>query len=202
MIQYVSVDNIFYFKVFHRIKDEKPEIFKKITAVYGDISSKRLGLSDAHYDKVIASTNIVIHMAASLRLEATLKPNVIMNLTGTKIVLEMCAEMKNLITVLHLSTAFCVSDHEVLREEVYEWPQKPLDLIKCAEWMNEEAMHELSRNTMSPHPNTYTYTKRLSEILVRDVYNEGKLNVCIVRPSIVTPAYKEPLVGWVDSLNG
>jgi fatty acyl-CoA reductase len=42
----------------------------------------------------------------------------------------------------------------------------------------------------------------MAEILVRDIYNEGQLNVCIVRPSIVTPAWKEPLEGWVDSLNG
>lgn len=26
--------------------------------------------------------------------------------------------------------------------------------------------------------------------------------MCIVRPSIVTPAYQEPVPGWVDNLNG
>lgn len=38
--------------------------------------------------------------------------------------------------------------------------------------------------------------------MVRDEYEESDLNVCIVRPSIVTPAWREPLAGWVDSLNG
>lgn len=161
-----------------------------------------MGLSDEQYERVIASTNIVYHMAASLKLEATLKPNVEMNLTGTKNVLDMCKEMKNLLAVLHLSTAFCNCDQDVLYEEVYDWPQKPLDLIKCAKWMSEEAMQEMGNSMMKPHPNTYTFTKRMAELLVRDEYEEGNLNVCIVRPSIVTPAWKEPLPGWVDSLNG
>ena len=179
----------FSFKVFHRIKD-RPELFKKITPVYGDITSVRLGLSDEEYERVVATTNIVYHMAASLKLEATLKPNVEMNLTGTKHVLEMCKEMKNLLTVLHLSTAFCNCDQEIGEEVVYDWSQKPMDLIKCAKWMSEEAMAEMGKSMMKPHPNTYTFTKRMAEILVRDEYNDSDLNVCIVRPSIVTPAWK------------
>lgn len=129
-------------------------------------------------------------MAASLKLEATLKPNVEMNLTGTKNVLDMCGDMKNLLAVLHLSTAFCNCDQNILYEEVYEWPQKPVDLINCSKWMTEDAMAKMGEALMKPHPNTYTYTKRLAEMLVRDVYDQGKLNVCIVRPSIVTPAWK------------
>lgn len=184
-------------------------MFKKIKPVYGDIVSERLGLSDEHYNLVIATTNVVFHMAASLKLEATLKPNVEMNLLGTKNVLDMCKEMKNLSCVLHLSTAFSNCDQEVMHEEVYDWPQKPLEFIRSAKWMSEEAMHVMGKNMMSAklngkpvsHPNTYTFTKRLSEILVRDEYDEGNLNVCIVRPAIVTPAWKEPIPGWVCSKN-
>lgn len=188
--------------MFHRIKDENPEQFKKIIPVFGDITNDRLGLNDEQYKLVVNTTSVVFHMAASLRLEATLKPNVIMNLTGTKNVLDMCKDMKNLLAVLHLSTAFCNCDQEVLYEEVYDSPQTPLELIKCSTWMSEEAMHEMGKPMMAPHPNTYTFTKRLAEMLVRDEYDRGQLNVCIVRPSIVTPAWKEPVEGWVDSLNG
>lgn len=162
--------------------NEKPEMFEKLVPVYGDISVERLGLNDEHYQKVVSSANVVFHMAASLRLEATLKPNVEMNLIGTKHVIDVCKEMTNLMAVLHLSTAFCNCDQEVLREEVYDWPQKPLDLIKCAEWMTEDAMDIMGRKLIAPHPNTYTYTKRLAEILVRDEF--PNLPICIVRPSI------------------
>lgn len=187
-------------KVFQRICNEKPEMFKKIIPVFGDITSKRLGLSDEHYERVITSANIVFHMAASLKLEATLKPNVEMNLIGTRNVIDLCKQMTSLVSLLHLSTAFCNCDQNVLEEQVYDWPQKPTDLIRCAEWMTEEAMDIMGQKLIAPHPNTYTYTKRLAELLVRDEY--PNLPLCIVRPSIVTPAYQEPIPGWVDSLNG
>lgn len=157
-------------------------MFKKIVPVFGDITSKHLGLSEEQYQYVVSNANIVFHMAASLKLEATLKPNIEMNLTGTKNVLDVCKEMKNLVSVIHLSTAFCNSDQEVMEEDVYDWTEKPSDIMKCAEWMTEDAMNEMSKKILAPHPNTYTYTKRLAETYVRDEF--PNLPICIARPSI------------------
>lgn len=53
---------------------------------------------------------------------------------------------------------------------------------------------------ISPHPNTYTFTKRLAERLIIQEY--PNMPVCIARPSIVCPSHMEPIPGWVDSLNG
>jgi alcohol-forming fatty acyl-CoA reductase len=69
-----------------------------------------------------------------------------------------------------------------------------------AEWMDDKAMEAVQKELLGPHPNTYTYTKRLAEILVQREYEN--LPVCIVRPSIVVASYKEPVPGWVDNLNG
>jgi alcohol-forming fatty acyl-CoA reductase len=49
-------------------------------------------------------------------------------------------------------------------------------------------------------PNVYSFTKAVTEQLVRD--ESGDLPIVIVRPSIVTPAWKEPLPGWTDNVNG
>lgn len=72
--------------------------------------------------------------------------------------------------------------------------------MRCAEWMDAKTLDLITPNLIHPHPNTYTYSKRLAEILVRDAFQE--LPIVIVRPSIVTPAVESPLPGWVDSLNG
>ncbi|KAG5685053.1 hypothetical protein PVAND_014255 [Polypedilum vanderplanki] len=188
--------------MFKRLMDEKPEMLKKIYPVWGEITQENLGLNDEHLLRVINSTQLIFHLAASLKLEAPLKPNVIMNLTGTKYVLDVAKKMKNLIYMIHTSTAFCNVEYETLEEKVYDFPHKPLDLIRSAEWMTDEAMTLSQKDTLGVHPNTYTYTKRLAEILVRDEYVENNLPICIVRPSIVTPALNEPVPGWVDSLNG
>lgn len=189
-------------QMFKRIMDEKPEMMNKLYPVWGEITKPNFGLSDEHFHRVIETTQIVFHLAASLKLEATLKPNIETNLTATKYVLDVAKQMKNLIQMVHTSTAFCNVDQEVLYEKVYDHPHDPEEIIRSAEWMTEEAMAAAQKAILGYHPNTYTYTKRLAEILVRDRYEKENLPVCIMRPSIVGPAYQEPLPGWVDSLNG
>ncbi|XP_055704509.1 putative fatty acyl-CoA reductase CG5065 isoform X2 [Phlebotomus papatasi] len=194
------LEDMFKLPMFQRIREEKPEVLKKLVPVQGDVTFDGLGLSGETLDRVLKSTSIVFHMAATLRLEAKLKDAIDMNTTGTRRVLDVCRKMPNLKVLIHLSTAFCYCDKEVLHEKVYECPHNPHDLIRCAEWMDEKTLDNITANLIAPHPNTYTYSKRLAEILVRNEY--PNLPVVIARPSIVIPANEEPLPGWVDSLNG
>lgn len=169
--------------MFKRIVDEKPTMLEKIIPVYGDIAQIDCGLNEESLRRVLDESELVFHMAASLKLEATLKPNIQMNLIGTKNVIEMCKRMKNLILLTHLSTAFCTSDeNEALYERVYDWKDDPYELMKSAEWMDEKTMEGLQSTLLYPHPNTYTYTKRLAELLVRSEFRS--IPACIVRPSI------------------
>lgn len=188
-------------KLFGRICREKPDVMSKIIPVFGDITKPNLGLNEIQLAKVLQS-NLVFHVAASLRLEYSLKPNVTLNLVGTKNVVDVSKKMSNLILMIHFSTGFCCPDQEVLKEEIVEWThESPYDVIKLCEWLNEDALATVQLYLLREHPNTYTYTKRLAEILCRDEYKKG-FPVCIVRPSIIIPAYQEPLVGYIDSMNG
>lgn len=140
--------------MFKRVMDEKPEMMKKIYPVWGDIISKNLGLNDEQLIKVLGCSQIVFHFAASLKLEATLKPNILSNLTATKHVLDAAKQMVNLLQFVHLSTAFCCEDQEVLQEKVYDFRHKPEDLIRCAEWMSEKAMADMQKDILGSQPNT------------------------------------------------
>lgn len=94
----------------------------------------------------------------------------------------------------------CIYACSDLQEQVYPWAHDPEEILKCAEWMSEDTMHALSTKLLGPHPNTYTYTKRLAETLVDRQH--GKLPVCIIRPSIVSPAFAEPVEGVsITSIN-
>lgn len=178
---------------------EKPEVMLKISPVLGDITRPNFDLSDEHLQHAIETTQILFHLAASLDLEASLKPNVIVNLVGTQNTLELAKKMTKLTQMVHLSTAFCNLEPKVVYERVHDFPQRPEDLIKRAKTMGAEAMAKMQKDVLGVHPNTYTYTKRLAEVLVRDQYEN--IPLCIVRPSIVTPALFEPLPGWVNSLS-
>nr|BAH72236.1 ACYPI008061 [Acyrthosiphon pisum] len=53
---------------------------------------------------------------------------------------------------------------------------------------------------MGDHINTYTFTKALAEHVVNDARNI--IRTCIVRPSMIVAAWKEPVEGWTVSKNG
>lgn len=128
------------------------------------------------------TTNIVFHCAATLKLEANLKDALDMNTSGTKRVLDLAKKMPNLLAFLHLSTAFCYCDQEVLLEKVYDCPHDPNELMRLAEWMDVKTLEKITPELLHPHPNTYTYSKRLAEILVQNEY--PNMPVAITRPSI------------------
>lgn len=141
-----------------------------------------LGLSGDNLRHVVEHTNIVFHMAATLKLEGNLRDAVDMNLLGTQRALNVAKQMRQLEAFVHLSTAFCNCDQEVMYEKVYEFPHKPEDLMRLAEWMDVKTLDAITPDLLKPHPNTYTYSKRLAELLVRDHYET--MPVIIARPSI------------------
>ncbi|XP_039481262.1 putative fatty acyl-CoA reductase CG5065 isoform X1 [Drosophila santomea] len=194
------LEEMFKLPIFQRIKDERPEMLKKVTIYQGDVTFDQLGLSGESLKHVTENTNIVFHMAATLKLEGNLRDAIDMNLLGTRRALNVAKEMKQLEAFIHLSTAFCNCDQEVMYEKVYDFPHKPEDLMRLAEWMDVKTLDAITPDLLKPHPNTYTYSKRLAELLVRDHYES--MPVIIARPSIVSPAAFEPLPGWVDNLNG
>jgi fatty acyl-CoA reductase len=189
------------FQLFERIMQEKPEVMRKIMVVSGEITEPNLGLSEPHLQHVIDHTNILFHVAASVRFNAPLRANVLTNLVATHEAVEIAKRVKNLMAMLHVSTAFCTVELTDIEEKVYDAAGDPASLISLARQMDEEAMSSLEDQMLPPHPNTYTYTKRLAEILVQDEFRKSNMPLCIVRPSIVGPALREPLEGWVDSLS-
>lgn len=48
-------------------------MLEKLIPVYGDITTKRLGLNDEQYQRVISSANVVFHMAASLKVRSNVR---------------------------------------------------------------------------------------------------------------------------------
>ncbi|XP_065369885.1 putative fatty acyl-CoA reductase CG5065 isoform X1 [Calliphora vicina] len=194
------LEDMFKLPIFQRIKEERPHVLKKVTIYQGDVTYEMLGLSGDNLKHVADNTNIVFHMAATLKLEGNLKDAIDMNLAGTRRALDVAKQMKNLEAFVHLSTAFCNCDQEVMYEKVYDFPHKPEDLMRLAEWMDLKTLENVTPELLKPHPNTYTYSKRLAELFIRDHYET--MPVIIARPSIVSPAAYEPLRGWVDNLNG
>lgn len=168
--------------MFQRLRETQPNAYKKIIPLHGDINIENLDLNENDENQLIENIDIIFHCAAILRLEAELKESVTMNVLGTKRVAELAKKVKKLKLFLHLSTTFCSSDIEVFEEKVYPCHHDPNDIIRIIEWMDRESINKITRDLIKPHPDTYTYTKRLGEVLIARESNH--MRVVIVRPSI------------------
>ena len=58
-------------------------------------------------------------------------------------------------------------------------------------WMDDEIVAKITTKLIGDKPNTYTYTKHLGEALL--VAEGSDLPFAIIRPSIVTAAWMEPM---------
>lgn len=68
----------------------------KLFPVLGDVTKLRLGLSDEDYNLLVQNVTIVFHVAASVRFDEPMKDATIMNVRGTREVVLLAKQIKNL----------------------------------------------------------------------------------------------------------
>jgi len=66
--------------------------------------------------------------------------------------------------------------------------------------MTPEEAEKATPHIIGSHPNTYTFSKMITEHIVLE--EKENVPLCIVRPSIIGGSYKYPVPGWVDSYIG
>ncbi|XP_077516648.1 fatty acyl-CoA reductase 1-like isoform X2 [Amblyomma americanum] len=184
-------------QVFERLKQEQPSALQKVTAVPGDIALPSLGLSASDRATLVEEVSVVFHSAATVRFEEPLKVAFQLNVLATRSVLDLCKQIRNLCAFVHVSTAYtnCEKIGEV-HEMIYE-PCVDIETVNAAAQCTEDKSMGNEDEFLFGMPNTYTLTKRLAEVLLRD--EQGSTPVAIVRPSIVTASWKEPFPGWIDN---
>ncbi|XP_049636995.1 fatty acyl-CoA reductase 1 isoform X2 [Suncus etruscus] len=194
------IDELISCKLFDRLRDENPDFREKIIAISSELTQPKLALSEEDKEVIIDSTNIIFHCAATVRFNENLRDAVQLNVIATRQLILLAQQMKNLEVFMHVSTAYAYCNRKHIDEVVYPPPVDPKKLIDSLEWMDDGLVNDITPKLIGDRPNTYIYTKALAEYVVQQ---EGaKLNVAIVRPSIVGASWKEPFPGWIDNFNG
>ncbi|XP_052132153.1 fatty acyl-CoA reductase wat-like, partial [Frankliniella occidentalis] len=186
-----------------RLRAEQPHALDKIVVLPGDITELGLGLSQEHRALLQREVSVVYHVAASVRFDDPFRKAVFTNLRSTREVVELARGMPQLKVLVHVSTAYTNINRDLIEERVYEPHLDWRQVIRMAEQTDPAslwAMDCLGPKLRDFHPNSYTFTKALAEKLIDDVASE--LPVVLVRPSIVTPTFRDPFPGWVDNLYG
>ncbi|CAG4949633.1 unnamed protein product [Parnassius apollo] len=182
------------------LETQTKDVFKKLVPVSGDVGQDDLGLSEADRKLLVDNVNVVIHSAATLDFEDNLRPTVKINLLGTRRVMQLCKEIKDLKVMVHVSSAYVNSYLTEAHEKVYDAPEDVEKVISLVETMNDDALIEIEPQVLKDHPNTYTFTKHLAE---HEVKNCSDIFPCtIVRPTMIVAAWKEPRPGWTCSKVG
>lgn len=84
-------------KVFDPMKKANPDYKKKITLIPGDVTLPNLGISQSDREILKEEVTIVFHGAATVRFDEKLKTAIEVNVYGTKQMMQLCAECRNLL---------------------------------------------------------------------------------------------------------
>lgn len=87
-------------------KHDYTKLLQKLVAIESDMTADNLGLSQTDRTLLEDEVNIVIHSAASVRFDAPLKDNLRDNVYGTRSIVNLCNNIKNLQSLVHVSTAY------------------------------------------------------------------------------------------------
>ncbi|XP_050358546.1 putative fatty acyl-CoA reductase CG5065 [Nymphalis io] len=187
-------------RLFENLQKQNPKVFNKLRVIPGDILEEGLGISAEDLEELEQECQIVFNNAACVSFKMPIREAVNLNTVGVLKTLQLAERMKKLVVFLHVSTAFCHDGVEILEEKMYPSKHNPFDVIECLKWMDDELLDSLQETLIKPYPNTYGYTKCLSEQVLTSFV--GKFPIAIGRPSIVIPSAKEPMPGWIDNING
>ncbi|XP_068145419.1 putative fatty acyl-CoA reductase CG8303 [Drosophila tropicalis] len=174
----------------------------KVVPVVGELSEPNFNFTPELLEELIDNVNVIYHSAATIKFSSPLRTAIRTNLTGTMRTIELAKQLKHLSAYIYCSTAFCNSNNRgLIAEEVYKSQFDPYDMMKMAEdddaWI--DFTEQKCKGYTRDHPNTYTFTKNLSENLL--MAEMSGLPAAIVRPSIVYGTLEHPMKGWVGNAN-
>jgi alcohol-forming fatty acyl-CoA reductase len=169
---------------------------ERVWAVGGDLVLDGCGLSPSAAEKLRAKVTHVVHCAASIDFDLPIQEAATANIDSALNMLAFAKSCPKLDRMVPVSTAY-VAPHPggdgVCQAELVRLPRPAAELL--ADIRNGVESKVLLSET--GHPNTYTYTKCLTEHLLTAA--AGDMSLTIVRPSIVSASFERPFPGWIDS---
>ncbi|XP_072763113.1 fatty acyl-CoA reductase 1-like [Anoplolepis gracilipes] len=186
--------------IYDKLREEKPSNFKKLILVSGDTSQENLGLSNIDRQMLIERVTIIIHNAASVKFNDSLKHVILTNTRSTRDICILAKSMKNLIALVYVSTAYSHLENPIIEEKTYPPIADWRKMIKVAESLDEHILNIFTTKCLNNIPNTYIFSKNLAESIIQEY--SSFLPCTIVRPSIVIHSLRDPIPGWIDNFNG
>jgi len=196
--------------LYRKLLASSPDSLKKVIAIRGDVTEANLGMSSSDEKLIEDTVSVIFHVAATVKFDDELPNAIRMNVKGTQSIIELARKVNNLSSLIHVSTAYshCYTSwnrEAKMGERFYPMPRSkyntysPDELIAIFEDAKSDG-RDKTKDILGVFPNTYIFTKAWAENIIEQ--NGNDLPMAVMRPSIVSSAWKEPVPGWVDNLNG
>lgn len=187
-------------EVFNRAKKEVPGCAAKVLAIQGDITEDKLGIGDDDAQTLRDNVTVIIHIAATIKFTEKIQLAAKMNMVAVQNMIALAQSLKRCDALVHTSTAYTHTYQHAIPEAFIKPVHDPEQILGLLAMMDEDMATAATSVLIKQHPNTYTFTKCLAEDILKN--SRGTLPVCVVRPSIVCPSWREPYPGWTDTFNG
>ncbi|MEE2780220.1 MAG: SDR family oxidoreductase, partial [Myxococcota bacterium] len=171
-----------------------------VEVVRGDLAVPGCGIDYDAREMLRKRVTHVIHSAASVEFDLPIEQAAEANITSSLNVLSLARSCQRLRHMVAVSTAY-VSPHEndyaPIPEALAALPA-PASAIYGS--IRDGSADEAALLKSAGLPNTYTFTKNISEHLLWE--RRGAVPLSIVRPSIIGCSVQHPVPGWIDSYAG
>ncbi|CAL5224937.1 g7706 [Coccomyxa viridis] len=208
------LDNLLKRDLFCKLRDgdEFPEeLRRKLVVMGGDLGLPGLGLSEEDRQTLTREVHYIVHSAASISFVDHIHNLISHNYIATKNMAALAADMRQLRSFLHVSTAYvnCFlgrQKHVEERQYPIMFNGKPMNHAAVIEELQDLPPKEAESRAadylrLTGHVNTYTFTKMLTEMAIGEHHNSS-FPVAIVRPSIVGSIARHPFPGYFGNSAG
>lgn len=121
-------------------------------------------------------------MAATVRFDEKLKIAMQINVQACKDVMQICSEMVDLKSIVHVSTAYTQCPQRYIEEKFYPPPLDSGEMLVLTKCTSDKLLECITPVLLDKWPNTYTFTKAIAEDVVHQ--HGAGLPIGMFRPGI------------------
>jgi len=194
-------------RIFDTLRSQRDDFLtwarSKVECVEGDLTAQKLGIGEEATKHLQKQINIVIHCAATLDFDEPFDQAFQHNVQATLELFDLAKGCENIQAFTHVSTAYVSANmpRGRYRENFHYMNDDMNDVVRIVDdlsRMTPQKLRDIGPTILkrNNYPNTYTYTKCLTEHLLNSIH--GKIPLIIMRPTIIGATYLEPIEGWTD----
>lgn len=172
-----------------------PQWQERVEVVQGDLTQVNCGLNPQTIQRICLEVTHIINCAASVAFDLPLVDAAIANVGSALNLLGFAKTCLKLQAMVTTSTSY-VAPFTDLPIPATVAPLPYLPAVLYQDILNNQ-VDEATLLKQTRHPNTYTLTKSLAEHIY--LSHKDLLPLTIVRPSIISCAWRYPCPGWIDS---